>query len=219
MSKELERITGDTSIKRYFDTDYIGAYSIDDGFEPVLTIDSLWYGELTLGGGRKEPHVVVKFREKKVPGVDEVKPLILNATNRKTLKKLFGDDSAKTLEGKRIQLYIDPKVRDPQDGGFTEGLRIRPFIPKVEGVPRCAQCKEEVVAAGPMTAAQIVALSMKRKGEIWCAACLKKEELEKKAAEAAGQSSEAAPDSMKVDETAAIEAEGKETEGAENATE
>ena len=54
MAKELTRITGDISVKRYFDTDYIGAYSIDDGFEPIVTIDSLWYGELTLGGGAKK---------------------------------------------------------------------------------------------------------------------------------------------------------------------
>ena len=87
MAKELTRITGDVSIKRYFDTDYIGAYSIDDGIEPILTIDSIWHGELTLGGGRKENHVVMKFREQQVPGVDEVKPLILNSTNRKNAEK------------------------------------------------------------------------------------------------------------------------------------
>lgn len=204
MADKLSRITGDASIKRYYDTDYIGAYSLDDGAEPILTIDSLWYGDLTLGGGRKEPHVVMKFKEKSVAGVEEVKPLILNATNRKTLKKLFGGDSAAILENKRIQLYIDPKVRDPQDGGFTEGLRIKPFVPKVEGIPRCTQCKGEVVAAGPMSAVQIVALSQKRKGEIWCAACLKKEELEIKAAQAAAQ------------EDAQSEDEPAETEDAQN---
>lgn len=194
MSKELERITGDISIKRYFDTDYIGAYSIDDGVEPILTIDSLWYGELTLGGGRKEPHVVVKFKEKKVPGVDEVKPLILNATNRKTLKKIYGDDSAKALEGKRIQLYIDPKVRDPQDGGFTEGLRIRQRIPNVAGPAMCQDpdCGKEITAAGEMTVVQLVALSRKRYGGDFCADCMKKRQAEKKAAEAATATDQAA---------------------------
>ena len=174
MSDKLNRITGDASIKRYFDTDYIGAYSLDDGAEPILTIDSLWYGDLTLGGGRKEAHVVIKFREKKVPGVDEVKPLILNATNRKTLKKLFGGDSAAVLEGKRIQLYVDPKVRDPQDGGFTEGLRIKPFVPRITGTAKCNDCNGEITDTEKMTSAQIIALTQKRVGVALCASCLKK---------------------------------------------
>jgi hypothetical protein len=177
MAKGLERITGDASIKRYFDTDYIGAYSLDEGAEPILTIDSLWYGELTLGGGRKEPHVVVKFTEKRVPGVDEVKPLILNATNRKTLKKLFGDDSAATLEGKQIQLYIDPKVRDPQDGGFTEGLRIRPFKPKIKAdapiICESEGCGQVVSGFGKMNAMQMAEYTRSSYGKILCADCAK----------------------------------------------
>lgn len=187
MAKGLERIVGDVSIKRYFDTDYIGAYSLDDGAEPILTIDSLWYGELTLGGGRKEPHVVVKFKEKRVPGVDEVKPLILNATNRKTLKKLFGDDSAAALEGKRIQLYIDPKVRDPQDGGFTEGLRIRPFHPKVKADEpiKCDECNGLLAPYGRMSAIQLAEYTRQNYGKMLCSACAAKAKAAKDAAAAA----------------------------------
>lgn len=187
MAKGLERITGSASIKRYYDTDYIGAYSIDEGVEPILTIDSLWYGELTLGGGRKETHVVVKFREKQVPGVDDVKPLILNATNRKTLKKLFGDDSAATLEGKRIQLYIDPKVRDPQDGGYTEGLRIRPHHPKIQADTPiiCARCESAIGGYGRMNARQMAEYTRQSYGEMLCADCATRAKAAKEAAAAA----------------------------------
>ena len=181
MSKNLTRITGDISIKRYFDTDYIGAYSIDEGFEPVLTIDSLWHGELTLGGGRKENHVLMKFREKQVPGVDDVKPMILNSTNRKTLKKLFGDDSAEALEGKRIQLYIDPNVRDPQDGGYTEGLRIRPFHPKIKSDEpiKCDGCGNVVGAYGRMSAKQLAEYTRQNYKKILCADCAAKAKAKK----------------------------------------
>lgn len=187
MAKGLERITGDVSIKRYFDTDYIGAYSLDEGAEPVLTIDSIWYGELTLGGGRKENHVVMKFRENRVPGVDEVKPLILNSTNRKTLKKLFGDDTASTLEGKRIQLYIDPKVRDPQDGGFTEGLRIRPFKPTIkDNAPIvCEGCTGTIAAYGKMSAKQLAEYTRQSYGKMLCSACAAKAKAAKDEAAAA----------------------------------
>ena len=97
----MERITGSGSLKRYFNSDYIGAYSIDQGIEPVLTIDSLWYGEVTLAQGRKEPHVVIRFKEKSVQGVEEVKPLILNATNRKALKRLMEQIRRKCWRGNR----------------------------------------------------------------------------------------------------------------------
>ncbi len=175
MSKDLERITGETSLKRYFDTDYIGAYSIDEGIEPILTIDSLWHGDLTLGGGRSEHHVLLKFKEAHVHGVEEVKPLILNATNRKTLKKVYGDDSASALEGRKIQLFIDPKVRDPQDGGFTEGLRIRPFIPKTTvTTTKCTDCDKEIQAAGKLTAQQVAQYTYSKYGKSLCSDCATK---------------------------------------------
>lgn len=167
----MERITGSGSLKRYFNSEYIGAYSIDRGIEPVLTIDSLWYGEVTLAQGRKEPHVVIEFKEKSVKGVEEVKPLILNATNRKALKKAYGADTAETLEGKPIQLYIDPKVRDPQDGGFTEGLRIRQFVPRGY---KCEKCGRVVTAYGKKGAVEMVAYTKEKYGKALCADCAKK---------------------------------------------
>jgi len=175
MADKLTRITGDTSLKRYFNTDYIGAYSIDEGIEPVLTIDSVWHGDLTLGAGRKEHHVIMKFKEKNVPGVEEVKPLILNATNRKTLKKLYGDDSASVLEGRKIQLYIDPRVRDPQDGGFTEGLRIRPTVPKQAVIAtKCTDCNAEIQGAGKLTAQQVSQYTYQKYGKPLCSDCATK---------------------------------------------
>lgn len=186
MADKLERITGDASIKKYFDTDYLGAYSIDEGVEPIVTIEGIWHGDLTLGGGRKEHHVLLKFKEKSVRGIEEVKPLILNATNRKTLKKVYGDDSAKALEDKKIQLYIDPKVRDPQDGGFTEGLRIRPFKPKESAptaqsapIPPCADCREEIRDfidgnGKTVSAKRIYEASLSKYGEGLCSSCAAK---------------------------------------------
>ncbi|MEG2000528.1 MAG: hypothetical protein RR053_03930 [Evtepia sp.] len=174
-SKPMERITGDASLKRYFNSEYIGAYSLDPGVEPILTIDSLWYGDVVLGGGRSEEHVIVRFKEKAVHGVAEVKPLILNATNRKTLKKVYGVDSACALEGKQIQLFIDPKVRDPDGGGFTEGLRIRPFKPRPQAatvpLPACTDCKEEITECNGKPPAYMVAYTVKHYGVPLCALC------------------------------------------------
>lgn len=132
MTKDkLRQLTGDERLGQMRESEYLGAEDIDDGTEPVLTIAGLWYGSVTLQRG-KENKDVLSFKEERVPGILQVRPLIVNSTNRKTLRKLFGDAKASTLVGKQIQLYVDHNVRDPQDGGMTDGIRIRPYKPRVQ---------------------------------------------------------------------------------------
>ena len=150
MTKDrLRQLTGDERLGQMRESEYLGAEDIDDGVEPVLTIAGLWYGSVTLQRG-KENKDVLSFTEERVPGVMQVRPLIVNSTNRKTLRKLFGDAKASTLVGKQIQLFVDHNVRDPQDGGMTDGIRIRPYKPRV---PLCAACaqKRKVAAAAAET--------------------------------------------------------------------
>ena len=118
---QLRQLTGDERLGQMRQSEYLGAEDIDDGIEPVVTIAGLWNGTVTLQRG-KENKDVLSFVEPSVPGIRQVRPLIINATNRKTLKKLYGDVKASTLVGKPIQLYIDHNVRDPQDGGKTDGI-------------------------------------------------------------------------------------------------
>ena len=138
MTKDkLRQLSGDERLGQMRESEYLGAEDIDDGTEPILTIAGLWYGSVTLQRG-KENKDVLSFKEERVPGVLQVRPLIVNSTNRKTLRKLFGDAKASTLVGKQIQLFVDHNVRDPQDGGMTDGIRIRPYKPrppKQEPVP------------------------------------------------------------------------------------
>lgn len=132
MTKDrLRQLTGDERLGQMRESEYLGAEDIDDGVEPVLTIAGLWYGSVTLQRG-KENKDVLSFTEERVPGIMQVRPLIVNSTNRKTLRKLFGDAKASTLVGKQIQLFVDHNVRDPQDGGMTDGIRIRPYKPRVQ---------------------------------------------------------------------------------------
>ena len=154
MTKDrLRQLTGDERLGQMRESEYLGAEDIDDGVEPVLTIAGLWYGSVTLQRG-KENKDVLSFTEERVPGVMQVRPLIVNSTNRKTLRKLFGDAKASTLVGKQIQLFVDHNVRDPQDGGMTDGIRIRPYKPRVqkqEPVPPCTDCGQVIE---PATCAQ-----------------------------------------------------------------
>ena len=131
---------------------------------------------MTLQRG-KENKDVLSFSEERVHGIMQVRPLIVNSTNRKTLRKLFGDAKASTLVGKQIQLYVDHNVRDPQDGGLTDGIRIRPYKPRIQKqdpVPHCTDCKKEITPAMGKDARWLAAYTTKNYGVSLCAACAQK---------------------------------------------
>ena len=78
---------------------------------------------------------------------------------------------------KQIQLYIDHNVRDPQDGGKTDGIRIRPFKPRVQHatpVPPCSDCKGEITPAFGKDARWVAAYTTKNYSVPLCAACAQK---------------------------------------------
>lgn len=173
MSDKLTAVTGTESLRKYFDSAYMGVYSINPGCEPILTIAEVLYGKITLDGGRKEEHVVLGFEERQAPGLCEVKPLVLNVTNQKTLEKLYGK-GADALIGKRVQFYIDPAVR-AVGGGTTEGVRIRSFQPRAaETLPPCTDCGGEIVPAMGKPAAWLASYTQRNYGAPLCADCATK---------------------------------------------
>ena len=177
MTKDkLRQLKGDERLGQMRESEYLGAEDIDDGAEPVLTIAGLWNGTVTLQRG-KENKDVLSFAEERVPGIMQVRPLIVNSTNRKTLRKLFGDAKASTLMGKQIQLYVDHNVRDPQDGGLTDGIRIRPYKPRVqkqEPVPPCTDCGGTIEPAYGKSARQLAEYTTRNYNVPLCAACAQK---------------------------------------------
>lgn len=177
MTKDnLRQLTGNERLGQMRESEYLGAEDIDDGIEPVVTIAGLWNGTVTLQRG-KENKDVLSFVEESVPGIRLVRPLIINATNRKTLRKLYGDCKAATLIGKQIQLYIDHNVRDPQDGGKTDGIRIRNHKPRVQQavpVPKCTDCSGEIKGAVGKDARWIAMHTEKNYGVPLCAVCAQK---------------------------------------------
>ena len=159
------------------DSEYLGADDIDQKIEPVLTIKNLYRGKVTLSRG-KEVKNVLTFVEESVPGIVEVRPLIVNSTNRQTLKKLYGQVTANALEGKQIQLYIEHGVRNPSNGELTDGIRIRDKKPasggKAKAAVKCAECGKEITGAGNFTAEQIAAGSKQKYGKALCMECAQK---------------------------------------------
>ncbi len=173
---KLRQLTGDERLGQMRESEYLGAEDIDDGVEPVLTISGLWNGMVTLQRG-KENKDVLTFAEERVPGIMQVRPMIVNSTNRKVLRKLYGDAKASTLMGKQIQLYVDHKVRDPQDGGLTDGIRIRAHKPRVQQrqpVPPCTDCGNPIRPAMGKPADWLAAYTTKNYGVPLCAECAQK---------------------------------------------
>lgn len=185
--KRMKPLTGKERLGMNRDSEYLGAEDIEPGTEPILTIDALYSGMITLQRG-KEQKDVIAFKEESVPGIRKVRPLVCNSTNRKTLRKLYKAVTAENLVGKRIQLWIDHKVRDPQTGELTDGIRIRekkPEAAKAEPII-CADCGKPIVAIQKFSAEQIAMLNEKRYGRKICGECSKKL-AEAKAAEEAEQ--------------------------------
>ena len=173
--KRMRPLSGKERLGADRDSEFMGAEDIDPGSEPILTIKNIYNGMVTLSRGKEKKDFIV-FAEETVPGIKTVRPLIVNATNRKTLRKLFKAVSAETLEGKRIQLYLENNVRDPSSGDKVDGIRIRPRIPttaKAEPVI-CADCGKAIEPFGGYSAEDIARINQGRYGKRICAACSKK---------------------------------------------
>lgn len=174
------------------DSEYLGAEDIDQTTEPILTIKNIYNCKVTLQRGKENKNVLT-FEEESVPGIREVRPLILNSGNRQVLRKLFckpGQQlTAGVIQGKKIQLWIEHGVRNPSKNELTDGIRIRDKIPvsdKKYEPPKCEMCKKPIIGIPGFTAEQIAANTKAKYGKCLCAECGKKAkaEMEAKAAEA-----------------------------------
>jgi hypothetical protein len=93
--------------------------------------DLLDVGEVTVTIEKVFKHIGAEFEEGRKADVfalkfaGKEKQMILNATNRKRLVKLFDTTDTKKWVGKSITLYVDRNVRNPKGGGKTNGLRVK----------------------------------------------------------------------------------------------
>ena len=218
--KSIKPMSGKERLGANRDSEYLGAEDIEPGTEPVLTIKALYNGMITLARG-KERHDVIVFVEEKIPGmINQVRPLVVNATNRKTLRKLYKAVDAQTLVGKKVKLYLEHNVRDPSTGDKVDGIRIRPSVPdgKAPEAVKCADCGKNIVGMGNFTAEQIIENAKKKYGKALCVECSQKAKAELDAQVAADQAAAelAAKESAEQAEQEAAEQEAKENAAAGN---
>ena len=121
-----------THWKKLTNPDYLGAYILEPGQEIIATIDRVQTEQVTGPDGSKSECIVAHFAER------DIKPMILNVTNCKTITALTGSAYVEDWPGTKIQIYA-AKVR--AFGEMVEALRIRPTPPKESNqVPPCEDC-------------------------------------------------------------------------------
>ena len=153
-----------THWKRLVNPNYLGAYSIEDGKDLILTIKSVQQEEITGENGRKEGGMVARF-------VEPSKPMILNKTNAKMLQKLSKSPYVEDWAGLRIALYATTTKFGPD---VVECLRVRPFIPKGAPTPvqvPCADCGAFIEGFKTFSAAQVADQTAKKYGRSLCSDC------------------------------------------------
>lgn len=111
--------TEKTHWKKQFNFNYMGAYSLPEGKDQVVTIKLMKKEKVKNQQGKEEECFVCYF-------TDSDKPMILNKTNCKAIEKLHGTAFIEDWAGKKIQLY-SAKVK--AFGEVTDALRIRDTKP------------------------------------------------------------------------------------------
>jgi hypothetical protein len=102
-------------------TPWLASEDILDCGDVAVEIEAVFHHKgAVFDEGRQEDVFALKFKGKQ-------KQLVLNATNRKRLVKLFGTSKTTEWVGKTIILYVDHNVRKPggSRGEKTCGIRIR----------------------------------------------------------------------------------------------
>ncbi len=87
-----------THWKKLTNPNYLGAYSIEDGKDLILTIGTVAEETVIGADGKREDCPVCHFEER------GVKPMILNSTNMKMITKLLGTPYIENWRGHKIQI-------------------------------------------------------------------------------------------------------------------
>lgn len=98
----------------------------------------------------------------------DTKPLLLNKTNAKTLKRLFSpnEDKPENCVGHQVELYVE---RTKVGRELTTGIRIREHQ-----AVKCENCGQEIRPVQNKSVSELVEISKRNTGKILCVPCMKK---------------------------------------------
>ena len=154
-----------THWKKYTNPDYLGAYAFQQGEEKTVTIKEV-KREMVFNpsGSGKEECTVAHF-------VEDVKPLILNTTNCKTIAKVWGTPYIEDWAGRKITLKVK---RISAFGEMVDAVRVSGDRPTDE-VIICEVCGNPIQGIAGKTAQAIASATKSKYGKTICAECARKE--------------------------------------------
>ena len=156
-----------THYRKLVNPEFLGAYSLEDGKDIVLTIDYIKVETVTGTDGKKEDLPVCHWKENQ-------KGMILNSTNMKMIAKVLGSNYIEDWSGRQIQIGIE-KVK--AFGDLVEALRVRRYAPKQKQAATasseliCEGCGQVIKAAYSLTPQQIWENTFQKYGKHYCADC------------------------------------------------
>ena len=124
----MNEIKEKTHYRRVFKSDHLGVADLEDFLEAgsslIFTIDHVYQEFGAKVAGKTINANIAYFKE-------DIKPLVLNATNSKIMKS-FANGSSFVEDWKNIsiQLYIDASVK--MKGDIVGGVRINPKPPAMQ---------------------------------------------------------------------------------------
>ena len=135
-----------THYRKAFNSPYLSSADI---VEPTILTVSHVKLEIDKTKKTKDKFNTAYFSEKELRPGEPLKPMILNATNSRTMKDLTGSHFIDDWNGSPITVYVDPNVRQV-GGGKGDGLRIsteKPNLQKRELTPENGEAWPNAVAA------------------------------------------------------------------------
>ena len=113
-----------THWKKVFNSDYLGSCDLEDGKDLKAVIKSVAIGTVKNTDGKEQERNIATFTDPKI------KPMILNVTNSKMVKKFAKSVYINDWNNIPVQIYSKDDIK--AFGDITEGLRIRPTQPRME---------------------------------------------------------------------------------------
>ena len=149
------------SYEKIIDPNFINAELIGEvGAERVVTIKDIDMAECYDEQTKSKVQKASVFFE-------ECKPMVLNKTNAKTLKRLFSpnSDDPKNAFGHKVILKVE-EVK--AFGKKTTGIRIKEYSEE-----KCPVCGKAILPYAGKSVAEIKEISKRNLGEIMCGLCMK----------------------------------------------
>ena len=139
-----------THWRKVFNSDYLGSCDLEDGKDLKAVIKSVSVQNVKNTDGKEQKCNVAIFTDA------NLKPMILNSTNCKTVKKFTKTPFIDDWNNVAIQIYVKDDIK--AFGEITEGLRIRPTQPAMSkpkltpGIPAWNKAIEFLKGTGTIDA-------------------------------------------------------------------